>query len=381
MDADRRAWGRSVTISVAEFTLANTLLRQRYDQLFEACPNAFIQQSTYWAETIAEFGPDQPIFLLAEVDGVAAGGLPLYLFEGPSGNALISVPHPGPLGGVFVRPGLPAEAVEVVYASLLTRALGAAQARQCLTLTLLTNPFEDDLPRYRRHLAPEIIYENFTQFARLPEIVTADGQICLPDYGRRSNLSRNLRAARAAGFTLKVCETEADLEGLYAVHVQRHQEMEVEPFPVGLIWNIQRELVSRNKARLLLVKEGEAIASGCIYIYHRAVLDVLRLSRDSRFAHQGPNFLNTEHSLLWGRQQGIQIYNWQSSSQREDGVYRYKQQWGAHETPYYFVTRLLCPPGQLEAIGVERLKADYAGHFVVPYAAFEGGFHTGCFRK
>ncbi len=381
MEAGRRCWGCVVTISVAEFGLADTGLRQRYDHLFEACPNAFIQQSTYWAETIAEFGPDQPIFLLAEVDGMAAGGLPLYLYEGPCGNALISVPHPGPLGGVFVRPGLPAAAVEAVYGGLLTRALETARARQCLTLTLLTNPFEDDLPRYQQHLAPEIIYENFTQFARLPEIVTAEGHICLRDYERRSNLSRNLRAARAAGFTLRVCETARDLADLYAIHVQRHQEMEIEPFPAGLIWNIQRELVSRNKALLLLVKQGEAIASGCIYIYHRSVLDVLRLSRDSRFAHQGPNFLNTEHSLRWARQQGIHIYNWQSSSQREDGVYRYKQQWGAHETPYYYVTRLLCPPGQLAAIGVDRLRTDYAGHFVVPYAAFEGGFHTGRFKK
>jgi hypothetical protein len=376
-----RAERERLMVTVSVFGLEAAQQRQRYDQLFEDCPHAFIQQSTYWAEVIQDMGPDRPIFLLAEVAGEAVGGLPLYLYEHALGNVLISVPHPGPLGGIFVRAGLPPATLDAVYAALLEQALSVARAQACLALTVMTNPFEDDLARYQRHLAPEIVFENFTQYMPLEEVVAEDGRIRLRDYERRSNLSRNLRAARTAGFTVQACETEADLEALYAVHVQRHQELEVEPFPRALIENIQRQLVPRGKALLLLVKDGEAVASSCIYLYHRQVLDVLRLTRDSRYATQGPNFLNTEFSLKWARRQGVRIYNWQSSSRREDGVYRYKTQWGGRETPFYYVTRLLCPPGQIAALGLDRLKADYAGHFVVPYAAFDQGFQVGYYKK
>src|SRR5437867_2601579 len=80
--------------------------RLRYDQLFGACPRASIQQSSLWAEVIGDIGPDQPMFLLANDGGQDVAGLPLYLYEHPLGNVLSSVPQPGPLGGVFTRPGL-----------------------------------------------------------------------------------------------------------------------------------------------------------------------------------------------------------------------------------------------------------------------------------
>jgi hypothetical protein len=103
---------------VFEFALTDGALRARYDALFEDCPAAFIQQSTYWSEVIQDLGPDRPIFLLCEEDGIAVGGLPLYLFRGRFGDVLTSVPQPGPLGGVFLRPGIGTQQQERVYARI-----------------------------------------------------------------------------------------------------------------------------------------------------------------------------------------------------------------------------------------------------------------------
>src|SRR5207249_1087653 len=91
---------------VEAFGLGDLPWRARYDALFAACPAAFVQQSSPWAEAIAPLGPDRVILLLFHDGTRDVAGLPLYLFEGPSGPVLTSVPQPGPLGGVFVRPGL-----------------------------------------------------------------------------------------------------------------------------------------------------------------------------------------------------------------------------------------------------------------------------------
>ena len=90
----------------------------RYDALFEGCPNALIQQSSYWAQAVAPLGPDRPIFLLAEHEGRDIAGLPLYLYEGPSGTIMTSVPQPGPMGGVFAAE-LADGAREQAFAALL----------------------------------------------------------------------------------------------------------------------------------------------------------------------------------------------------------------------------------------------------------------------
>src|SRR5579859_597543 len=195
-----------IPMDIVEFQLADVAARERYDRLFEACPQAFIQQSTYWAEVIQDLGPDEPIFLLADEGGQSVAGLPLYLFRGVAGNALLSIPHPGPLGGIFVRPGLDAPLLHRVYEALLARARALAQAQQCLALTLITNPFQDDFPLYQQYLAPTFAYENFTQSMVVAESVGAEGQLLLRDAHRRSNLSRNLRQAEAAGFTVKPVE-------------------------------------------------------------------------------------------------------------------------------------------------------------------------------
>ena len=368
-------------MDIIEFELADRRVRERYDALFEACPQALIQQSTYWAEVIQDLGPDEPIFLLAEDDSQQLAGLPLYLYRGSAGNALISVPHPGPLGGIFVHPGLNPAEIDRIYACLLERALAIAQARQCLALTLITNPFQDDFLLYQRHLAPTFVYENFTQYLTLSETVGENGQLLLRDANRRSNLSRNLKQAEAAGFTVKPVETVEELQAFYEVQVQRHLELGVEPLDFRLFENIRRHLEPRHKSLMLLVKHGSDIASGCIYVYHRDVLDVLRLTRSTGFEKQSPNYLNTVWSLAWARQQGIQIYNWQSSTQRDDGVYRYKQQWASREARYYFVSRLLCEPERMQGIGLATLQKDYAGHFLVPYAAFEQGFDQYLYKK
>lgn len=367
-------------MEVVEFGLEDARWRSRYDALFEATPDAFIQQSTLWAEVISELGPDRPIFLLCRDGDRDLAGLPLYLYEDGLGNILTSVPQPGPLGGVFCRSGLPEAGVERAYALLLERAERTARERRCLTLTIITNPFHPDLALYERHLAPDYVLENFTQYVPVDEAVV-EGRLALRDLDRRTNLSRNLKRARGAGFSVSTCQSDAELEAWSRIHEQRHSELGAAPLDPRLFHNIRRVLEPRGKARLLLVKAGGEIASGCLYVRHRAVMDVFMLSMSGRYAEQAPNFLNTEQSLLWAAGAGVRIYNWQSSPGRRSGVYRYKSQWGSREAAYHFVTKRLCTPERLREIGREAIRAQYRWHYVVPFGVFEDGFDKRWFSK
>jgi CelD/BcsL family acetyltransferase involved in cellulose biosynthesis len=371
---------RGAALDVVELDLTHPEQRRRFDALFESCPGAFVQQSTLWSDVIAELGPDRPIFLVCSAGGRDVAGLPLYLFEHPLGNVLSSVPQAGPLGGVFCRPELGEPERDRAYASLLRKADGIAREAGCLSLTLLTNPFRPDLALYERHLAPDHVLENFTQSIALDQVVIR-GRIALRDLERRTSLSRNLRKARASGLEVGPCRSDEDFEAWLRVHETAHARLGVEPLPRRLLENARRVLEPAGKALLLLAKAGAEIASGCLYVLHRDVLDVFILSMNADYAELGPNFLLTEHSLLWAAQRSVKTYNWQSSPSRKSGVYRYKTQWGSRESLYYFVTRRLCAPQVLERIGLARLRTEYRGHYVVPFGVFRDGFERLRFAK
>lgn len=363
-------------MGVVAFGLGERAPRRQYDELIDACPQAFIQQTTLWAEIVSGIGPDEPIFLMAIEHGAAVAGLPLYLYQGPAGSILTSVPQLGPLGGVFVRPG---PAAEEAYSALLAEADRIARERGCIALTLITSPLRDDLDLYVRHLVPDLIFENFTQVVDLQRVIDG-GRWILPD-NSNGNPGKTIKAAKAAGLTAKQPESEHEFDRWLAVHQQRNRELGLSPCPEALLRNIQSLAIPKRCAFLQLVLAGDQVAAGSLFIQHREVCDVYLISMNSEFKRKAPNYLVFEQALIEMARRGVRWLNWQSSPSRGDGVYRFKKQWGSEERLYYFVTKLYGDPARLQSLGAEGLRKGYPGHYVVPFGVFEAGFGQRRFRK
>jgi hypothetical protein len=361
---------------VIEFTLRDDDPRQRYDALFEACPRAFIQQSTLWAKAISDIGPDEPIFLLAERDGVPVAGLPLYLFHGPAGSILTSVPQAGPLGGVFVPPGIPAQPA---YKALVSEADRIARTRGCIALSVITNPLENDYPVYVCALENTVTLENFTQVLAIPSAVK-NGEFVLPN-SIEPNISRHVRKCATLGYSVRNAGPANDFDDWYEVHVARHQEIGAIPLNRQLLENIVRILVPANRALFTVVEKDSRITGGCIFVHHSEIADVFILSTSPLARKDGANYLLIKESLCRLEARGAKILNWQSSPRRGDGVYKFKRQWGSEERLYYFVTKLYRDPAELVAFGADRIRACYPGHYVVPFGAIETGFAERNYRK
>ncbi len=351
-------------MEAVEIDFSDEQLVERYDRLFEDCPDAFIQQSTAWCDAIRDLGPDRPLFLLCNDAGEDLAGLPLYLYEHERGNVLTSVPQPGPLGGIFCRQSAKGRRDDV-YKCLLDRAVRVAARHRCLSLTIITNPFDEDAHLYERHLRPDLVLDNFTQYVSLRAPV--------PHPPGDRNRVRNLRRARAFGYSIRAAEGISDLRSWYRIHRKRHIEIGVEPLAYKLFENLFRRLVPEGKAALILAEHDQTIAAGAFVVCHHDVLDVFLLSRDSAFDRSGPAFLVTEACLEWAGRRGVVLYNWQSSASRAGGVYRFKQQWGSREASYCFVTKLLRGLEAIKAMGCDTLRREYANHFVVPYGILSEG--------
>jgi CelD/BcsL family acetyltransferase involved in cellulose biosynthesis len=360
--------------------LEDSGLVERYDRLFDCVDGAYVQQSTAWARAINDLGPDQPIFLLARRGGDDLAGLPLYLFQAEPGNLLTSVPQPGPLGGVFARADLDAGTREVAFAALLSRAVELAREHNCITMTLITDPLTADLPLYERHLAPELIFENFTQIVPLGQIFHGE-EIILPRYRRSGSFRQRLRRAMAYGFTLRAAASEADVARWYEVHVKRHGEVGATPLPRALLERLLHVLEPSGRARLWLVEKDGVIVGGGLFVWHRATMDVFIMSMDSTYAAEAPGYALVDAALRWAHGLGVERFNWQSSASRTSGVYAFKARWGAEERQYHFVTKIFALPERLAALGADGIKRHYPGHYVLPFGAFADGCRGGRYRK
>lgn len=350
-------------LQIVEVDQSNPAAIQRYDRLFEDCPDALIQQSSYWGQVIKDLGPDSPFFLICTDGKEDLAGLPLYLYQHKDGNLLTSVPQPGPLGGIFYKPHLTAGKRKEVFQALLTKAYKIATQHKCLALSLVTNPFNQDLELYKEFLLPDFLLENFTQVLPLNEPSHRT-------HGHRNNLNK----AKRNGYRVTFCESPEEIEKWYEVHCKRHQEIGVTPLELQIFKKIFAHLMPLGKAKMIFIwHEGKIVSGGC-YICHRRVVDVYMLSANIGKEHANPNFLNTDSSIQWAKEQGLTVYNWQSSQNKHCGVYDYKKQWGSKEVPYYYVTKLLCAPDEILEMGLEKIRQSFSGHFVVPYEAFRDGF-------
>lgn len=367
-------------MAIEELDFTDRELVERYDRLFEVCPDAFIQQSTYWCKVIKDLGPDKPIFLLYNDAGEDVAGLPLYLYERESGNILTSVPQAGPLGGIFHKEGIFSEEKNEVYECLLRKAVEIAIRHHCISVTFITNPFSDDIELYERYLSPNYVFENFTQYIPMKSIVSG-GTVVLPKHKWRNNLSRNLKKASDLGYSIEFCHDREQLKVWHEIHCQRHTELEAIPLAYRLFENMYEHLAPRKKAQLILVEHAGEIASGCFYVYHRRVMDVYMLSANPDYIEHGVNYVNTDYALRWANDLGIVIFNWQSAPNKASGVYRYKRQWGSVDGTYYFVTKLLCDPRRIQEIGIKTLRQQYQWHYVIPFGVFEEGFERKYFMK
>jgi hypothetical protein len=358
-------------MKVRTFGFDDHALRARYDRLFEATASAFIQQSTYWADAVCAVGSDTPVFLLCESEDEDVAGLPLYLFEHPCGNVLTSVPSLGPLGGVFVSDRITGARKQAAYQSLIARAIELAREHECVALSLITNPFDPDVEIYRDALHPTIELENFTQFVPLRSVVPTDNRY----------VSRNLRRAHAAGFTLSDCGSDEELEEFHGLVDRRYKELGVAPPSLAFMQAVRRHLEPRGKWRLILVRKDGALVAGAHTVRHHRVMDSFQQGVDSTYRQQSPNFLAVERTLADAVSHGVEIFNWQSSPSRRSGVYAFKQQWGSVDRPYFFLSRLFRSVDHIRRIGLAKLQQDYAWHFVVPYRAFDDGFAGTSYAK
>lgn len=351
-----------------------------YRELFQQCPNAFAQQSVEWSDVVSPLSPDVPYFLVArESSGSEAlGGMPIYLYECEMGRILNSVPHAGPLGGVFCRDELDSPTREKVYTALVEQALQIAKEKQCLSMSLISNPFIDDDPLYEK-LNPSFIFQNFNQAIALPKILDEHDEYQTGKSKYNSHLRKNLK--RAKEYETEVAwENGTDFSDWYDIHLKRHEELNAPPLPKKLLQAILTFMKPTGIGDLAVAKYQGRVIGGCFYIWHKNIVDYFILSSDSKFFDYRVNYRLVDYGIRIFREKGMQMFNWQSSKP-DSSVYDFKKRWGSRKFSYSLITWIGEGFSRLFEWNLADIRKNFQWHYVAPFAALQDKALSGTYRK
>jgi hypothetical protein len=352
-----------------------------YGQLFKECPDSLAQQSLQWADIISPISPDKPYFLIVrnQDNQIILGGIPLYHFKGKLGGVLTSVPHAGPLGGCVCRQDLDNTLCRYVYKVLLEKAIGLAKELQCISLSIITNPFLQDAGLYNEPVPPNYIFNNFSQVIDLNRVFSASGRYNTGKARYNNHIYKNLAKAKSANITVQWGE-EHDFDSWYKIHCKRHGELGKIPLPRSLLQGIITFMRPAGIGGLAVIRMEEKVIGGCFYIWNKNIVDAFIMSGDSDYFEYGINHVVTDYALRYFRGRGLTWFNWQSSK-RSSGVYTFKERWGSQERNYQFLTWTFPGFKKIFNVGVETVSKYYQWHYVAPFEAIKKKLTHGVFDK
>jgi len=344
-----------------------------YKNFLEKCEWSLIQHCTEWRNTIMDLGKDKPFFIIAKENDKIVGTLPLYYYECELGNLLTTIAWHSISGIVCSETNA---SLRAIYKALLDYCLVLARDLNCTAISVATNPFLDDKEYYLRYFKPDYVLENFIQYINLGDIFDEKGNWIHPNYLRRNNLIRNLKKAKSQPTRISEEQTQGNVDEWFKIHEKRMKELDATPIPKRLFDRVLKNMIPKGKGKFLFVLDEEKIISGGIFIFNKRIMDVYMMSIESEHAKYRPNYLIVDHMLRRSRENGISIFNWQSSDVRDSGVYKWKEQWGSREGISLYLTKILGSISEWRKLDYHALKEAYKWHYVLPFNLLKSNSST-----
>ncbi len=153
--------------------------------------------------------------------------------------------------------------------------------------------------------------------------------LCFKKATTRSNLSRNLKKAKAKEF---ICKEVLDYKSLNlwheSCHIPRIKELD------GKKWDLEllSKFIDHGTASLVCVFDKEAnILGGCYILKSKLVLEIFMLSSTKENQILGVNSVLIEFLYLMAKRENMRFINWQASNPPDGPLVRFKKEWNAKE--------------------------------------------------
>lgn len=294
-------------------------------------------------------------YCIALEDAEVVGILPVMERAGPWGKVLNSLPFYGSNGGIIARSRDVCDLLAKTFDELASKDDVAAA-------TMIEHPLHLLSDSSIRH---DLVDERIGQVTPLDDLAESPAFL----YGRIDGAARrNIRKAERCG--VEVCVDNSAVGFLRTVHTENMRAIDgkakslrfFETFPkyfeAGLDYNIY-----------LASRAGEPIAALLLFYFNRTVEYYTPVVVSEHREHQ-PTALILRTAMIDAAKRGFLYWNWGGTWRSQEGVWRFKNKWGAKDRPYRYYIKV--NDSDILYRSRDDLLTRYADFYVVPFDQLRG---------
>jgi hypothetical protein len=304
----------------------------------------------------------EDLSIAACVDGRLVGYLNMLAKQGPLGKVANSSPFFGSNGGIIVDLTLP-ESQQIDIKLRLIDAYYRVERENDISLTcIITNPLYSDEDFYRQNFIP---YMEDYRIGQLTPLPISEEAIFPLIHSKTRNL---VRKAQKFGFDVHTGRDKEDVDFLWNTHKENMEDIggkakEKDYFEKSLFhsdypWELWIASYKDEKAAaMLLYKYGSII---------EYVTPVIKL----KYRSEQPLSLLIFEAMKRAIKNGATWWNWGGTWKTQDGVYHFKNRWGAVDKNYYYFIRFSKPEActTFTNSNKETLLSYYNYFFTIPFS-------------
>lgn len=317
--------------------------------------------STGYMGLLESFLNSKPHYLVAVDDGQYVGALPLFLKENSEyGNIINSLPFVGSHGGFVVRRGADKQKV---MGTLYSSFLEFAESKGCALSTIITPLFGES-----RLLCGGVVKNDFTE-DRLSQVTELRPSTDLMYDVFEKRVRAAIRRPQKSG--IKV-EKSDDFGPLYKMHEEGVSAKGGPVKPIEFFKKIPKYF-SPTEYSLNYAMKGDEIVAGLLLFYFKDTVEYFTPAIYEKYRQEQGNSLLIYEGMKDAVARGFRYWNFGGTRRALEGVYKFKQSWGAKEYPYAYYTLRHGDITGFQSAKPEELLEAYPWFYTLPFSALKSG--------
>jgi lipid II:glycine glycyltransferase (peptidoglycan interpeptide bridge formation enzyme) len=270
--------------------------------------------------------------------------------DGPWGKIFNSLPFFGSNGGIITRSQLARSSLREQYRALTVDSSVAGA-------TLIENPLD---PMQEELVPYDMIDERIGQFTKLKNQTYGSETFPAKIDG---SARRNIRRAQKAGVSVRVDNDCASF--LEKTHRENMNEISGTPKSSRFFEKLAQHFQAGTDYNIYVAEHNGRMISALLLLYFNRTVEYFVPVTVKEFRTLQPMAAILFQAMSDASKHGYANWNWGGTWLSQQGVWRFKQKWGAEDLPYRYLVKL----NKREILNHKpgEILSSYPGFFVVPF--------------
>jgi hypothetical protein len=279
---------------------------------------------------------------------------PGFIKTQPEGTVYSSLPFFGPNSGIICS--LEGDTKKELYKSTLSFLMDHFDNYEMVSASIYSNFFDNtDVHILEEYLTDPIVVDKFTNYLQLENLKLS------------SVRERNIRKAIKSGVKIRSTTDERDVDEIFEIYKQNCDDYGIPPKPKECLSTLIKQGESFETTKTYIAEYENCIIGALIMIYSPLTASYYLPCSKHEFRPLQPTTLLIKHAIEESKENGIKIWNWESSPSKDSGVYKFKRDWGSVDGYYKVFVKTYKPNTFFKQLGKEEISRLYPYYFVFPF--------------